>query len=179
MEKIIWIFSRLVKTCCACFLGTPLCVLEIQNLGLAQLRSHNVIALSVETRDLSWHLLQQNSSLRGRNWNWKAVPLGGNWAWQMGPTWRFPGGGKLPVPSGLLVVGFFSRKNSSPSHDLSWCAKPDLFRTLRVCSKRCTTASCLSSWENWSLGLEGCHLWSLVILVHQWIIIEWFSWELL
>lgn len=29
------------------------------------------------------------------------------------------GGGKLPVPSGLLVVGFFSRKNSSPSHDLS------------------------------------------------------------
>lgn len=93
MEKIIWIFSRLVKTCCACFLGTPLCVLEIQNLGLAQLRSHDVIALSVETRDLSWHLLQQNSSLRGWNWNWKAVPLGGNWAWQMGPTWRFPGGG--------------------------------------------------------------------------------------
>lgn len=124
------------------FLGTPSGGLEIQNLGVAQLRSHDVIdSASFET---CWHLqeilvaMRLELELEGR-------AIGRQLSLTDGPKLEARGY-KLPG-SGLLVVVFFQDK-LSPSHDLKMCAKPNLFRTLRVCSKRCTTASCLSSWQN-------------------------------
>ena len=119
-----------------------------------------------------WELYQTRSA--GWNWSWKVAPLGANSACLRGPVWR------RPVDVILMCIhngrekitgswGFLAKHIANWQHSLNvigltsprQLTSPRLFfhvgifsavRSWRVCSKRCTTPSCLCFWASWSLG---------------------------